>query len=187
MVAWPFSRCAVNLPAIAVIISLYVRVLCNICRHVRTCHVLSSYMLYSYIHAVSMVYMLHHFLIGPASRSACNSPLCEQSHGSSLLCRVQHYARQCVSSAPESPTLVPFLCQASMSALSHGGFGKPDKPTLLQKSKSVAKRQREEAEESKADKAAKKMRLEMKQRGHVVCQHCMLPQHPMHPSYAPLS
>ena len=48
-------------------------------------------------------------------------------------------------------------------------------PTLLlQKSKSVAKRQREEAEESKADKAAKKMRLEMKQRGHVVCSHCML-------------
>ena len=38
----------------------------------------------------------------------------------------------------------------------------------MQKSKSVAKRQREEAAESNADKAAKKMRLEMKQRGHVV-------------------
>ncbi|KAL3155385.1 hypothetical protein ABBQ38_010943 [Trebouxia sp. C0009 RCD-2024] len=38
---------------------------------------------------------------------------------------------------------------------------------ILSKSKSVAKRQREEAEETKADKAAKKMRLEMKQRGHV--------------------
>jgi len=38
----------------------------------------------------------------------------------------------------------------------------------MQKSKSVAKRQREDAEESKADKAAKKMRLEMRQRGHVV-------------------
>lgn len=38
---------------------------------------------------------------------------------------------------------------------------------ILSKSKSVAKRQREEAAESNADKAAKKMRLEMKQRGHV--------------------
>lgn len=38
---------------------------------------------------------------------------------------------------------------------------------ILSKSKSVAKRQREDAEESKADKAAKKMRLEMRQRGHV--------------------
>lgn len=45
---------------------------------------------------------------------------------------------------------------------------------LLQKSKSLAKRQRQEAEETKADKAAKKMRLEMKQRGHVVCYQCML-------------
>ena len=40
--------------------------------------------------------------------------------------------------------------------------------TFMQKSKSVAKRQREDAEESKADKAAKKMRLEMRQRGHAV-------------------
>lgn len=47
-------------------------------------------------------------------------------------------------------------------------------PLLLQKSKSVAKRQREEAEETKADKAAKKMRLEMKQRGHVVRYPCTL-------------
>ncbi|KAA6430059.1 hypothetical protein WJX79_009718 [Trebouxia sp. C0005] len=38
---------------------------------------------------------------------------------------------------------------------------------ILSKSKSVAKRQREDAEESKAVKAAKKMRLEMRQRGHV--------------------
>ena len=45
---------------------------------------------------------------------------------------------------------------------------------LLQKSKSVAKRQREDAEESKADKAAKKMRLEMRQRGHVVSSCCLL-------------
>ena len=43
---------------------------------------------------------------------------------------------------------------------------------LLQKSKSVAKRQREEAEESKIDRAAKKIRLEMRQRGHVV-RHCI--------------
>ncbi len=34
----------------------------------------------------------------------------------------------------------------------------------------MAKRQREDAEESKADKAAKKMRLEMRQRGHAVRQ-----------------
>ncbi|DBB00102.1 TPA: hypothetical protein ACH3X1_013955 [Trebouxia sp. C0004] len=39
--------------------------------------------------------------------------------------------------------------------------------SILSKSKSVAKRHREDAEESKADKAAKKMRLEMRQRGHV--------------------
>ena len=40
---------------------------------------------------------------------------------------------------------------------------------LVQKSKSVAKRRREEAAETNADKAAKRMRLEMRQRGHVVC------------------
>ncbi|KAL0051544.1 hypothetical protein WJX82_009594 [Trebouxia sp. C0006] len=49
---------------------------------------------------------------------------------------------------------------------------------ILSKSKSVAKRQREDAEESKADKAAKKMRLEMRQRGHVaVSKHGENPQH----------
>lgn len=40
-------------------------------------------------------------------------------------------------------------------------------PILPQASKSVAKRHREEVEASAAQKAAKKLRQEMKQRGHV--------------------
>ena len=39
---------------------------------------------------------------------------------------------------------------------------------FMQKSKSVAKRQAEEAADTKADRAAKRLRLEMKHRGHEV-------------------
>ena len=39
---------------------------------------------------------------------------------------------------------------------------------MVQGSKSMAKRQREEAEHNKSDRAAKKLRLQMRQRGHLV-------------------